>query len=225
VTINLLDLTPGSPTFGQVIGTGQTDAFGLFTAQVNAGAYTTDGLKVIGVQAVDQSGTRGNIGVLSFTLDTSAPVVPTGLDLLAASDSFFLVVDAIGPHIFPVANGNTDNYTNVTNPSFSVGGIEGGTIVSLLRDGVRGGHLAHPAGPLGQTITLTDPGPVPDRAALHLPGPAERPGRQRRRRERPGGGDHRHRRAGWCPPRRNCCRPTTPAGATPTTSPTGRSRA
>ena len=62
------------------IGTGQTDAFGRFAVQVNPGVYrndgTTDGVKVIGVQAIDAAGVRGNIATLTFTLDTIPPAAP-----------------------------------------------------------------------------------------------------------------------------------------------------
>jgi hypothetical protein len=97
---------------------------------------------------------------LFVTIDTTAPATPTGLDLQDASDSLFAVTDATGTHTFGSA---ADNYTNARSPSFSVGSIEAGTVVALLRDGVVVATLTAPASPGGgpQTLTLTDPGPVP----------------------------------------------------------------
>jgi subtilisin-like proprotein convertase family protein len=101
---------------------------------------------------------------LVVTIDTAAPATPTGLDLVDASDSFFNVTDPAGTH---VVGSNADDYTNVTNPTFSVGGLEPGTNVGLLRDGVLVFGQVVPGAPGSgpQTLTLTDPGAVP--AGVH----------------------------------------------------------
>ena len=105
VTINLIDQTPGSATFGQVIGTGSTNAAGRFAVQINAGVFkadgSTNGLKKIGVQAVNQSGTLGNIATLSFTLSVPQLTKPS-IALLSADDS----------------GAKNDNITNVKQPHF-----------------------------------------------------------------------------------------------------------
>jgi subtilisin-like proprotein convertase family protein len=89
VTINLYDLsayTPADyadgviPAGAPLIGTAQTDADGRFSVQVIAGYFqndgTTDGLKSLGLQAVNQSGTIGNIATTRFRLDTTEPAAP-----------------------------------------------------------------------------------------------------------------------------------------------------
>jgi subtilisin-like proprotein convertase family protein len=97
---------------------------------------------------------------LVVTIDTTLPATPLGLDLVDASDSFFTATDAAGAH---TVGSPTDNYTNVTSPSFTVGAIEAGAVVVLYR-GVPGtvpvavATATAPAG--GGTLTLTDPGPV-----------------------------------------------------------------
>ncbi|MDB5350556.1 MAG: regulatory domain of in-like proprotein convertase [Planctomycetota bacterium] len=145
VTISLFDLTDTSkpPVF---IGSGQTDAAGRFSIQVNAGIYkangTTDGLKTIGVQATDQSGTTGNLSNFTFTLDTTPPLMTNKPDLQAISDS---------------GSSNTDDYTNVTNPTFDISGVETGALVLLFRDGgakAVGTRLGN--GPITDTGPLTN---------------------------------------------------------------------
>lgn len=120
VTIRLLDLT--DPAFPVEIGVGQTDASGRFAVQVIAGYFksdgSTDGVKTIGVQATDQSGTKGNIAKLVFTLDTQSPAAPSTPDLQAASDS---------------GSSNTDNITTVTTPTFDIVTAEVTALVQLLR--------------------------------------------------------------------------------------------
>ena len=105
VTVNLIDQTPGSATFGQVIGTGSTNAAGRFAVQINAGVFkadgSTNGLKKIGVQAVNQSGTLGNIATLSFTLSVPQLTKPS-IALSSADDS----------------GAKNDNITNVKQPHF-----------------------------------------------------------------------------------------------------------
>src|SRR5206468_4970780 len=58
---------------------------------------------------------------LSVTIDRTAPVTPSTPDLQAASDS---------------GSSSTDNITNVTSPTFDLGGtIENGASIQLLRAG------------------------------------------------------------------------------------------
>ena len=96
VTVNLYDLTAFQPSDykdgnipvgAPLIGTGTTDARGFFSVQVNAGYFkadgSTDGLKTIGLQAVNQSSTIGNIATIQYRLDTTpeaAPAQPILLD-------------------------------------------------------------------------------------------------------------------------------------------------
>ena len=110
VTINLLDLTPGAggtpvdPTTATVIGTATTDATGHFTVTVTR-AFTTSGIKTIGVQAVNAAGTKGNVAILSYDFQNTPPATPSTPVLEAASDT--------GPS-------HTDDYTGATSPVFDV---------------------------------------------------------------------------------------------------------
>ena len=112
VTISLYDMTDGSkaPVF---IGLGQTDAAGRFSVQINPGIYasdgSTDGVKVIGIQATDQSSTKGNLARFTFTLDTTAPVKPLKPVLDPANDT---------------GRSNSDGVTQATKPIIDLAGIE-----------------------------------------------------------------------------------------------------
>jgi len=69
----------------------RTDTSGRFQVQVNADGFKSNGLKTIGIQATDQSGTKGNIATLTFTLQArltanTAPAAPT-LGLSAGQDT------------------------------------------------------------------------------------------------------------------------------------------
>ena len=70
--ITIVDETPTDSTFGQVIGgfdptkvagtnvaANWTDAFGNFSIQVNAGAFTSNGLKTVKIYATDDAGSIG----------------------------------------------------------------------------------------------------------------------------------------------------------------------
>ena len=70
--ITIVDETPADTTFGQVIGgfdsskvagtnvaANWTDAFGNFSIQVNAGAFTSNGLKTVKIFATDDAGSIG----------------------------------------------------------------------------------------------------------------------------------------------------------------------
>jgi subtilisin-like proprotein convertase family protein len=169
VNINLIDMTnPANPVpIPTVPGTTQTDTFGHFSVQIAPGYFktdgSTDGPKVIGLQAIDQSGTKGNIATLTFTLDTKPPA-PPGKPVLdptlpappGGSDSGL---------------SKTDNITNVTKPVLDVLPSGPNIIaqnVELLRDGVVVATVQIPAGPVAGIVQLTDPGPVsPDGAHIY----------------------------------------------------------
>jgi subtilisin-like proprotein convertase family protein len=174
VTIKLYDLT--DPLNPVLIGTTTTDAQGNFNVQVgvdgaNVGGIdlnhfkadsSTDGLKTLGVQAVDQAGTQGNMVTLQFTLDTLAPVASGAPDLEAASDS-----PAVGDPGYVAGVTDTDNLTFFnggtagTTPSFDIQSVEPATTtIFLLRDGVVVNQASGP-GTAG-VVTITDPGPIPD---------------------------------------------------------------
>ncbi len=100
VTINLYDLsafTPADyadgviPPTAPLIGTAQTDANGRFSVQVVPGYFqndgSTDGLKIMGLQAVNQSGTIGNIATTRFRLDTTEPAAPGPLTTVINASS------------------------------------------------------------------------------------------------------------------------------------------
>jgi hypothetical protein len=120
VRITLIDLTdPANPkVIGGYDGTGgtdtaanRTDPFGRFAIQVNPGAFTSNGLKTIGVQATDASGTKGNIATFKFTLNAQLvnvnvpPVQPT-IQLLPSDDSSggLKVTNVKNPHIVGVTD-------------------------------------------------------------------------------------------------------------------------
>ena len=156
ITVNLLDLTPltpggplRDPSTAPVIGTATTDSSGHFQVQVMAGYFqplVSDGFKTLGIQAVDEAGSKGNVATLTFTLDTTPPAAPSAPVLTAASDTGI---------------SQTDGITSVTNPSFTVSGLDPTGTVQLFRDGVLVASLTRTvAGPT--TVTLTDPGPVAD---------------------------------------------------------------
>ncbi|WP_422931842.1 Ig-like domain-containing protein [Singulisphaera sp. PoT] len=68
-----------------------TTSSGSFSIQVNAGAFTFNGKKTIGIQATDASGTKGNMATFVFTLNANLPLpnppaTPT-LALSPADDS------------------------------------------------------------------------------------------------------------------------------------------
>jgi subtilisin-like proprotein convertase family protein len=130
VRITILDLTdPKNPRYiGGYDGTtgdatdiaaNQTDAYGNFSVQLKSNAFTSNGIKNIGIQATDSSGTKGNIVQFSFTYQASSagenqpPTAPT-LSLLAADDTSHGL-----------------NITSVTQPHF-VGKTDPGVTVALV---------------------------------------------------------------------------------------------
>ena len=131
---------PSKPLTDASFSANLTDSFGKFQVQVNANAFTVNGVKTIGVQATDASGTQGNIALITFTLQakvtpTTPPTPPTlvllpsddtsgGLDitrinnphLTGVSDAFvnisiYIAVNG-APSGSPLASGTTDQNGN-----------------------------------------------------------------------------------------------------------------
>ena len=130
--ITIVDETAGDPTFGQVIGgfdssnvastnvaANWTNALGNFSITINAGAFTSDGLKTVKIYATDDAGSIGNPLTVQFTLAVSGisaptpPVTPT-LEL--------------APYDVTGAPG----YTNIATPNL-IGVTTPGAIVELLQ--------------------------------------------------------------------------------------------
>ncbi|MFI5458491.1 MAG: proprotein convertase P-domain-containing protein [Isosphaerales bacterium] len=159
--ITIVDETPADATFGQVIAgfdpsnvTGTnvaanwTDAFGNFSLSINAGAFTSNGLKTVEVYATDNAGSKGNKVTLQFTLQVpgiappSPPVTPT-LEL--------------APYDVTGAPG----YTNVAMPNL-IGVTSPSSTVELLQ---ANGSPFNPvvtttSDPVTGTFTLTFPNPA-----------------------------------------------------------------
>ena len=120
VRITLIDLTdPANPRIvggydpsnpATDIAANQTNTFGKFQIQVNPTGFTTNGVKTIGIQATDGSGTEGNIATLTFVLNAklvspTAPAAPTiGLDPLDDTSGGNNITSNTSPHII----GNSD---------------------------------------------------------------------------------------------------------------------
>ena len=109
-----------------------TNANGQFSIPINAGYFTTDGTKTIGIQATDAAGETGNMQLLNFVLDTQPPAGPsTVLDPGSDTGTF-----------------NNDNITNDNNsttkpsnaPVFDVSGVEPGPPCSCTHAGQRRRH-------------------------------------------------------------------------------------
>ena len=127
----------GNPTD---VAANQTNAFGNFSVQVNTGAFQSNGVKTIGIQGTDSSGTRGDMATFSFTLNTPnlglpTPPAPPTLQLLAADDS-----------------SHGQNITNVTQPHL-VGSTDGNVQVALLDANGNVVPLVNPLNPAGPSVT------------------------------------------------------------------------
>ena len=166
VTVDLLDETPGDTTFGRVVGSALTDPTGHFTVSIDptqgnglAFASNADGLKTLGVQAVDASLTAGNLVTFNFTLKRTAPLTLNPPTLSGASGT----------------GTGGEGLTNSKTPSFVVLGpagepLAGPATVQLLRklhsDPNPGDYQVVATGTGGATdgtpITIQDPGPVAD---------------------------------------------------------------
>ena len=144
VTIKLYDLT--DPTNPVQIGQGTTDAKGFFKVQVDPGHFlpdgSTDGPKIIGVQASDQNQAVGNMERVNLTIDHTVPAKPAAPDLQASSDH---------------GDSDSDNITNVSNPTFNVQVIENKARVVLYRDGVAVADFSDVVPDADGVYTITDP--------------------------------------------------------------------
>ena len=160
--ITIVDETPGDPTFGQIIGgfdpsnvagtnvaANWTDALGNFAVQVNAGEFTSNGLKTLKIYATDNAGSAGNPVTLQFTLAVTGisaptpPSTPTGLEL--------------APYDVTGAPG----YTNIATPNI-IGFTTPGATVELLQ---ANGDSFSPqvlgtSDPITGQFTLTFPNPT-----------------------------------------------------------------
>ena len=138
------DGTPGDATD---VAANETDAYGNFAIQMNNAAFTTNGVKTIGIQAVDSSGTKGNMVTFSFTLQAGnlgqpTPPTPPTLALLAADDSS----GGLG-------------ITNVTMPHF-IGVTSQGVSVSLLDANGTVIPVVNPLNPSGPAVNFVTSDPV-----------------------------------------------------------------
>ena len=140
--ITLYDLTV--PTSPRLIGgydpnvpatdtvANRTDTFGKYSIQVNQSGFNANGLKTIGIQATDASGTTGNIATFTFILQANnlglpiPPATPTiGLSPFDDSSNGQKITNNTLPHIL----GLTDQ--NVTVELFlSVGGNPTGAVLA-----------------------------------------------------------------------------------------------
>ena len=145
VTINVIDLTPGTADYQKSIGTATTDAFGAFRVQLtndNTDFFSTDGVKVVGFQATDSSGAKGNVTTFTYGLKHTPPLPPGTPVLLPASDSGF-VQPTTTPQVY---------YTNVTSPVFSITTTEPSTTTVELE------RSTDPSFPTaGTTVVATSP--------------------------------------------------------------------
>jgi subtilisin-like proprotein convertase family protein len=119
----------------------ETHADGTFKVQVNPNGFTTNGLKKLGIQATDGSGTTGNIATISFVLNAKlvsqqAPATPT-LHLLAADDSSggLNITNVVSPHLI----GNTDPGVQVQLFT-SVAGMPSGTALGTTTTDALGNY-------------------------------------------------------------------------------------
>jgi large repetitive protein len=143
VTINLIDETPTDATFGQIIGTGTTDASGRFAVRVNQGVFkidgSTDGPKIIGVQAINASGTKGNIATINFTLKTAT--LGISIALLPSDDSGTKgdnVTNVTQPHLFGTAPPGLFPFVDLIDTNGDVSGTIGKVLATVVPDS--GGH-------------------------------------------------------------------------------------
>ena len=125
---------------GVVVATLTNTAGG--TVPITDPGQVPDGVHQYASLQVDVAGNIGPVsGALAVTIDTNSPTFVPGVpDLQAASDS---------------GASTTDNYTNITRPTFDVAPVEGGVAVQLLRNGVVVGSRVGPG-------AVQDPGPLAD---------------------------------------------------------------
>ena len=159
VRITLYDLTdPKNPTIiggydpskpSTDIAANQTNAAGKFAVSVNAGMFSSNGIKTIGIRATDQSGTVG--GFQTFTMDlqangqgqAQAPKTPT-LALSPTSDS------SGGRNVTNITTGQVTGVTdpNVTVSLFQViGGVISESPLSTATTDANGNYVLPYGGP------------------------------------------------------------------------------
>ena len=144
---------------GTNIAANWTNAFGDFSIPINAGAFTTNGLKTVELYATDDAGSVGNKITLQFTLNVAnitpptAPVTPT-LELAP-----YDVTGAPGYTNIP-----TPNFIGVTSPDATVELLLNfsGTLSSGSASVTGINNLTGLA--VGDTVTVT--GPEPSRSRL-----------------------------------------------------------
>jgi large repetitive protein len=172
VFISFYDLTnPNSPKLiggfdasnpATAIPANETNAAGQFSIQVNAGAFTFNGTKVIGIQATDASGTKGNMATFTFVLNANLPLpnppaVPTiALSPFDDSSHGQGITNITRPHII----GTTDPNTAVA-LFFSAGGnTTGGPLATGTSDANGNFSLqfpnALPPGPVTVQVVATN---------------------------------------------------------------------
>ena len=138
VTVNLFDLTnPSNPVLIGVSPTNPsqnfvtTDQNGRFQIEVEPGYFkpdgSTDGIKTLGFQVVDGTGTIGPMSTFTFDLDTTPIVVASSVQFAAGSDSGRSATDRITNVIRPIIIGQviqaapeTVQLIDVTNPNSPV---------------------------------------------------------------------------------------------------------
>ena len=172
VFITLYDVTnPANPIYiggynpsipGTAVAANETNPSGFFAVTVTVAL--ADGPHRIGVQATDQSGTRGNIALLTGSSSPLFPAPPVG------QPPYSIVVDTTPPAVLaapvlesPSDSGrfNNDDDTNITDPIFDVSGVEPEAELQLFRNGTLVQTLFDVA-PVGvnAVVAIQDPGPV-----------------------------------------------------------------
>ena len=168
VRISLFDLTdPANPILiggydpakpATDVPANRTTSAGTFAVQVNANVYSTngssDGRKTIGVQATNLSGTSGNLATFQFILDTVRPDPSGPLDLLSLYDTGLKNNDEI-------TNPDALGAPNTGTLGFSVGFTADPTGVNTQATLLRAGQAVGSAVLGLNSVTLVDPGPLP----------------------------------------------------------------
>src|SRR5205823_8877655 len=107
-TIRIFDLT--DPSNPRLVGSGTSNADGTFSVQITPGSFTTDGVKLLSIQAVHQPNNVTATVPFSFTLRTTPPALPPMPSLAPGSDTGF---------------SSADHVTRVSTPTFTGTGQPG----------------------------------------------------------------------------------------------------